>query len=145
MEKKEFDLEVILTMINGVNYTDDFSKVFLLADFVYGEKLINSTDLIMLSDNLKQHLLECLKKDLNRKGFYLEDNMTAEDWLNKYINYDSGRGISEELWLESLKSKLGNTIMIENKENENNEENYNYMDELSIIEKVKTRTKTFFK
>lgn len=145
MEKKEFDLEVILTMINGVNYTDDFSKVFVLADFVYGEKLINSTDLIMLSDNLKQHLLECLKKDLNRKGFYLEDNMTAEDWLNKYINYDSGRGISEELWLESLKSKLGNTIMIENKENENNEENYNYMDELSIIEKVKTRTKTFFK
>ena len=145
MEKKEFDLEVILTMINGVNYTDDFSKVFLLADFVYGEKLINSTDLIMLSDNLKQHLLECLKKDLNRKGFYLEDNMTAEDWLNKYINYDSGRGISEELWLESLKSKLGNTIMIENKENENNEENYNCMDELSIIEKVKTRTKTFFK
>jgi len=147
MNKKEFDLEVILTIINGVNYTDDFKKVFDLASFVYENNYINSSRQTILAEDLKQHLLNCLEKELNRKGFYLEDNMTVEDWLKRYINYDSNRGISEELWLASLKSKLGNTLMIEKITKDNIEEikqDNIYIDPI-IKEKVKTKRRTFFK
>ena len=146
MNKKEFDLEVILTIINGVNYTDDFKKVFDLASFVYQNNCINLAGQTILAEDLKQHLLNCLEKELNRKGFYLEDNMTVEDWLKRYINYDSNRGISEELWLASLKSKLGNTLMIEKITKDNIEEikqDNIYIDPI-IKEKVKTKRRTFF-
>jgi len=54
--QQNFDLETILSITNGINFTSDFHKVYELFWFAYNDNLINTTGAIVLRNGLTAHL-----------------------------------------------------------------------------------------
>jgi len=54
---QNFELETILSVITGINFTDDFNKVFALFWYAYNDNLISPTGLGALKNDLREHLL----------------------------------------------------------------------------------------
>lgn len=78
--EKNFELGTILTFTTGINCTNDFGKVFELAWFIYDDKLINDSGLLMLKDEIKRHLL-ALYPQLEGVTYNPQFETSFEDWL----------------------------------------------------------------
>ena len=109
--QKNFKLETILTLVTGINFTDDFNEVFELVKFVYNDRFITSTGLSLLKDDIKYYLLSIHPK-LNELG---------------YLPYSN---ISKNIWLDTQKKKFGDFLPVYIMENDSEKDNilkkYNY-------------------
>lgn len=77
---KEFDLETILTIITGINLTDDFNKVFELAKYIYDDEFINDSAISYLRNDMKEHLLNIHPK-LGNIGYIPQTSMYLDIWI----------------------------------------------------------------
>ena len=55
---RNFDIRTILSLITGINYTDDFSKVYELVWFVCNDNLISPLGLKVVKEDVKKHILD---------------------------------------------------------------------------------------
>ena len=65
---KNFDITTILSMITGVNYTDDLSKVYELVWFVCKDKIISPLEIKAIKEDVKKHLLTLYPEFANIKN-----------------------------------------------------------------------------
>ena len=65
---RNFDITTILSMITGINYTDDFSKVYELVWFVCNDKLISPLGIKVVKEDVKKHLLTLYPEFANIKN-----------------------------------------------------------------------------
>ena len=89
--EKEFNLEVILSIITGVNFCNSFLDIFELFCFVFDDGTITTLGLGILKDDLRRHLLK-IHPELGNIKVY-EYN---EEWVNEQ------------------KEKFGDTLRISN-------------------------------
>lgn len=93
---RQFDLGVILTFITGRNLVDKFGKCHELAWFIYDDEFINDTGLLLLKNEIKEHLLfihpQLKEIKYNTTGF----NGSAELWLEvKKLEYGESLPVSK--------------------------------------------------
>lgn len=55
--QRNFELETILSVTTGINYTDDFGKVYDLASYVFSDDMLSPLAIGILKDDLRNHLL----------------------------------------------------------------------------------------
>ena len=89
--QREFDLESILSVLTGINCTNDFYKVFELYWFMFEDDLINISGIQSLNSIAKNHILRIHPELKNIK-------------FNNEMNLD--------LWLTNIKNIYGNTMTI---------------------------------
>ncbi len=111
--KREFDLEVILTVINGVIYTDDFKKVLDLTKFVYNDDSIDIADFIRLRDDLTEHLLTILESIVRGKEYFYEENVAKQ--VKRFTHYSINFRLCEKNWIELLKIIFGDKVGVSKK------------------------------
>lgn len=83
--QKNFKLETILTIITGINLTDDFNDVYQLAYFIFQDKLINATGLNALKDAMKEHLLN-IHPELKTVSWVPQTKICINLWINQQKN-----------------------------------------------------------
>ncbi len=88
--KKFFKLEIILSVLTGVNLTDDFNEVIDFYKFVFMDELISTMSMPILKRSICNHILE----------LYPELSKVKCD--TKKINK----------WLDKQKEKYGDEILI---------------------------------
>ncbi len=91
--ERNFELETILSVTTGISCTDDFGKVFELAWFVFNDDSIHSSGLCVLSETLKNHLLE------------IHPQLRG-------INYNSQVEINFDAWLFTQRLEHGETLSV---------------------------------
>lgn len=79
--QKDFKLETILTIITGINLTDNFNDVYELAYFIFEDRLITATGLSILKDQMKEHLLN-IHPELNTVNWVPETKVCRDLWVN---------------------------------------------------------------
>ena len=89
--QEEFDLESVLTVVTGINFTDDFNKVFDLYSFIFEDPLISTSDIIKLKDIAKKHLLK------------------IHPWLTT-LNYNGLTSTNN--WLQMTKTIYGDDVLV---------------------------------
>jgi len=89
--QEEFDLESVLTVITGINFTDDFSKIYDLYSFIFEDPLISTEEIIELSAIAKKHLLK------------------IHPWLTT-LSYN--KITSKNNWLQTIKTIYGDNILV---------------------------------
>ena len=76
----EFELETILSIVTGINCTDDFSKVYDLFSFMFEEPLISPTSVVFLKDTAVRHIL-AIHPELNNIVF--DNSKDFNSWINE--------------------------------------------------------------
>ena len=91
--KKDFELEVILTITTGINCSDDYNKIYDLVRFVYNYPYINAVYFKLIYKSLKEYIF-------NLYPYLME------------VNYCGNLGIKVSEWLTEQKKKFGNFLPI---------------------------------
>ena len=90
---KKFKLETILTIVTGVNLTDNFNEVYELAMYIYDDTFINTSAILLLKEEIKSHILN--------------DHPEL-----KNIDYVPVSPFAKVAWLKELKQIYGETLLI---------------------------------
>ena len=78
--QEEFSLEAVLSVISGINYTNDFNEVFELYWFMFEDPFINMSGICNLKDTATRHILT-IHPEL--KSVIYNRNMNIDEWLDK--------------------------------------------------------------
>ncbi len=54
--QEDFELETVLSLITGYNFTNDFGKVFDLVQFMFEDPFIDTLGLFVLKDTACKHI-----------------------------------------------------------------------------------------
>lgn len=77
-QQEDFDLETILSVITGINCTDDFFKVYELYWYLFEDQTITYDGIVKLHDIAKNHILK-IHPELKRIRF--DESMDLDDWI----------------------------------------------------------------
>ncbi len=89
ISQEDFDLETVLSILTGINCTDDFTSVYELYWYMFEDQTINDIGIIRLHDIAKNHILR-IHPEL------------------KSVKYDKTKDLNE--WINDQKAKFGNEI-----------------------------------
>ena len=78
--QEDFSLEAVLSIITGINCTNDFGEVFELFWFMFEDPLINTTGIMELKDAAKRHILN-IHPEL--KTVVYNNKLSLNEWLEK--------------------------------------------------------------
>lgn len=98
--QEDFDLESVLTVVTGVNCTNDFEKVIDLFSFIFEDPLISMDKIIFLKNTAKNHILK-IHPELKNISF------------DKDIIFNNGdKGIIFNKWINAQKVRFGDTVTV---------------------------------
>ena len=80
--QREFKLEVILSVLTGVSFVDNFNEVFDLAIYMFNDPYINDSGLKYMRNTMKEHLLN-IHPELEKIGkiYIPESDMARNMWM----------------------------------------------------------------
>ena len=78
--QRNFKLETILTVTTGINFTDNFSDVFEMANFVYNTNLIGTINLQGMRKHICGHILN-IHPELKEIRLNFSSN-EIDSWIN---------------------------------------------------------------
>ena len=78
--QEDFDLESVLSIITGINCTDDFYKVYELMWFMFEDQAIDNDKIIFLRNIAKNHILN-IHPELKRVK--IDTNIPLDYWIKK--------------------------------------------------------------
>ena len=77
--QEDFELETILSLITGYNFTNNFDKIFELVEFVYEESFISYERFNEIKNEVKNHIYK-LYPDLKNISF--NNEMDENDFVS---------------------------------------------------------------
>ena len=77
-QQEDFDLETILSVITGINCTDDFFKVYELYWYLFEDQSITYDGIVKLHDIAKNHILK-IHPEL--KSVKYDTSMDLKNWI----------------------------------------------------------------
>ena len=78
--QEEFSLESVLSIITGINCTNDFNEVYELFWFMFEDPFINTLGIVELRNSARNHILN-IHPEL--RGVKYDKNMNFEKWINE--------------------------------------------------------------
>ena len=78
--QEEFSLESILSIVTGINCTNDFYEVYELIWFMFEDEFINDSGLLQKEEIARRHILN-IHPELRSISYNRIDNI--DDWINK--------------------------------------------------------------
>ena len=78
--QEDFDLETILSIITGINCTNDFFNVYELFWFIFEDPMIDSEKIVSLREIAKNHLLK-IHPMLRRVKY--DKNIPIDEWIRR--------------------------------------------------------------
>ena len=76
--QEEFSLESILTIVTGINCTNDFYEVYELYWFMFENEFINDAGLLALKDKARSHILN-IHPELKNVSYSKENDL--DTWI----------------------------------------------------------------
>ena len=76
----DFELEAVLSVITGINCTDDFYKVYELFCFLFEDSLLNPKSIGLLKDTATRHILS-IHPELSNVVF--DNSKDIYSWVNE--------------------------------------------------------------
>lgn len=77
--QEDFDLETVLSLITGVNRSNNWSNIFELLLFIFEEEDFGQISMVELIDIAKKHILN-IHPELN--NLIIDTNITPQNWIN---------------------------------------------------------------
>lgn len=92
---KKFTVRTVLTAISGQNISKDFSEVFELYWYVFGDSTINDSGLLILRQQLFQHLVKQYKELAKAKYYAYTQFYMLEQKYGEYLEIQSIKEMEE--------------------------------------------------